>query len=131
MMNDRFKFRVWDKKNNLYFGCDYPPRWYNVDELYGDVDEIFIEGMYKIANDDDYVLEQCTGLKDKNGKLIYEGDILKTLDGSICFVVWIGISFWVESPGSEAKDLEHDSFYEHCEVIGNIHENPELLKESK
>lgn len=68
---------------------------------------------------------------DKNGKLIFEWDFLKTLDGSICYVVWMGTSFWLKSPGSEAKDWEYDSFYEHCEVIGNIHENRELLKESK
>ena len=73
---------------------------------------------------------EFTGLKDKNGKEIYEGDIITILSGIIK-----GIVKW---------DEEEAHFYIHCEkfhlhaqmkhykpyeVIGNIYENPELLKE--
>jgi len=117
MTSDRFKFRVWNEE----------AKQYNLSEYFIIPDGDLIEeiGGEDVLDEGD-VIEQCTGLKDKNGKLIYEGDILKTLDGSICFVIWSGTSFWLESPGSEAKDWEYNSFYEHCEVIGNIHENKEL-----
>lgn len=110
-MNDRFKFRVWDnefKKYRTGLGIN--------------------NGLVCTYNDDTCVLEQCTGLKDKNGKLIYEGDWLKTKDGYYCYVVWFDGFWWVKSLPSEAMDLEHSEFYIECEVIGNIHENADLIK---
>jgi uncharacterized phage protein (TIGR01671 family) len=71
---------------------------------------------------------EYTGLKDKNGKEIYEGDILETSDDSICYVVFEDTGFAVKSHGSEAIDWEFSNFYSECEIIGNIHQNPELLK---
>lgn len=75
---------------------------------------------------------QYTGLKDKNGKEIYEGDILSNKDTYGYMVVnWSPTSagFCLDKKGwisshyfKEAVDAEE------CEVIGNIHENPELLK---
>ena len=82
-------------------------------------------------NTSEVIPEQCTGLKDKNGKLIYEGDWLKTKDGYYCYVVWFEGFWWVKSLPSEAMDFEHSEFYGECEVIGNIHENADLLGEKK
>jgi hypothetical protein len=73
-----------------------------------------------------YVLMQYTGLKDKNGKEIYEGDILKTLTG-ICEVVWNEYKWGV----NYHKAFADWSFEGECEIIGNVYENPELLKEVK
>ena len=78
---------------------------------------------------------QYTGLTDKNGKKIFEGDILRfeNDDGefSLYLCEWNG-----ECSGWTTKFLEYDAscdaldslFCEHAQVIGNIHDNPELLE---
>lgn len=72
--------------------------------------------------------EQCTGLKGKNGKLIYEGDILKCNQmptKGLC--EWFKDGFWVNFFINGAK-RELRNMHNWYEVIGNIHENPELLE---
>jgi len=76
-------------------------------------------------------LMQYTGLKDKNGREIYEGDIVKGAGKNpIIYIVE-----WLDSYGGFAfVDKEkaipaYEFLVNFCEVIGNIYENPELLKE--
>ena len=96
----------------------------------------------------DVLLMQYTGLKDKNGKEIYEGDIVKSVSElvklrngkktgkyrtEIYYIVYIEkeARFAIQKRGEEKHEVFHLSqeiLTEYYEVIGNIYENPELLK---
>lgn len=125
------KFRIWDKAEKKWlFGYEKP----NLGgfSLFGEtvLSGEFSEGI-NFNKLDDYVCMQFTRLHDKNGKEIYEGDIVKTETDKPMVVNWnnkfaswcLNRDGWAFSHWfGEACDPEK------CEVIGNIHENPELLK---
>lgn len=125
-MQDRFKVRVWDTEEDRYAS---------------DEDICFDTGgscdnVYDLAVVDDqfYIYEQCTGLKDKNGKLIYEGDIVKSAYTEKTYIVgrekhYACWSYRYKNVGTTLS--EGDIVNYELEVIGNIHENPELLEDNK
>lgn len=84
------------------------------------------------VNFNDYIIMQSTGLKDKNGKEIFEGDILKTKTKGIVIVrIENGNTMTTYKSGINTKtSLVLSSFLEKykVEVIGNIYENKELLE---
>lgn len=147
------KFRVWSKESKKMYlpkkGCDFLVR---IDGEYF-VDEDIVENVGLIpVKKDDYVLMQYTGLKDKNRKEIYEGDIVNLGgDGSILDKEgnWWGASgpagysspvqvvMWDEEQTGFDPFANYDCdcgvYMEasKCEVVGNIYENPNLLKEEK
>jgi uncharacterized phage protein (TIGR01671 family) len=82
----------------------------------------------------DIELMQYTGLKDKNGKEIYEGDIVKYFDNKEHIVVVenikeLGTGMYLKRVGSGYYTLNPSVIRDYeVEVIGNIYENPELLE---
>ena len=139
------KFRAWDKQNNemvepdaffIFTGSEVLMlNPHHVDNNYYQIDSC----------EDRFIQIQFTGLADKNGKEIYEGDIVRilytdwaskddsdtrTIDqykrdiSSIGAIVCANINWYVDGVGT----MDHGTHGE-IEVIGNIYKNPELIKQ--
>lgn len=122
MNNIIIKFRAWDEVAKRMINNTEEDRDYVV-SFSGDVKYIkYGSTPFNIRLPQDLILMQFTGLTDKNGVEIFEGDILKfrLFDGATP-TQWV-----VEIPRiyKALKDNENDK----VEVIGNIYQNPELLK---
>lgn len=146
-MNREIKFRAWDgDKKQMHL-----PEYSDKETFHVLADGTIVEtreyGFERhemtSARPDTWTLMQYTALKDKNGKEIYEGDILRITwrtpnygkyfqsddmwndNEEIVFVEWRNMGFaFIEKSGkqhSKRKDAD-------IEIIGNINENPELLK---
>lgn len=121
------KFRAWDKVNKCYY--------HDVQNAY---DETIGDSFQDVLQNEDLVVEQYTGLKDKNGVEIYEGDIVEIKSHLYKDIIGI-VKFWeFNSSFSVIKNSKEfdmptclsatiDGFINY-EVIGNIHEQPELLE---
>jgi uncharacterized phage protein (TIGR01671 family) len=134
MSNERFKFRAWNGEAMEYGGFS----------VHATAGKILIDAPGLTLVTEQSPLMQSTGLHDKNGKEIFEGDIVRYMDaydtstesgfdfdefdnvGEIC---------WEPTkPGwaiTFRETIGDDDFWEslsEAEVIGNIYENPDLLK---
>ena len=96
------------------------------DMNYGIDDRGFFDCMSGISEMvDPTTVGECTGLKDRNGTLIFEGDIIQSCNGEIYQVKWFEkyAKFAVWKPGIVLGGIAMNR----AEVIGNIHDNPELI----
>lgn len=123
------KFRAWLKKEQKMDNEIDHISWLE-DELY-----CIGDGITYMVSAEDLVLMQSTGLKDKNGKEVFIGDIIKCTRGCL-HEVYIekeyGGTFIGGMPAVYLKDLgEGYAWTEHEEIIGNIYENPEFLEDKQ
>ena len=76
---------------------------------------------------------QYTGLKDRSGQDVYEGDLLRTPEGNIMIAEWVGSGIVTRclTPTYDGMMNTNRYAFPVSEKIGNIHDNPELLEEEK
>lgn len=133
------KFRVWSEDQKTY---NYQFPYNKLGQFYvsenGKVFSDFGNTVAPEVRQEAFVVEQYTGLKDKNGREIYEGDIIeedidfnsKMTDGTFRYKVYWNEDELCWSLAPIGRESIHNDLWEtnqSIEVIGNIHENPELL----
>lgn len=112
------KFRIFDKKKKRFLG-----------DFTMEIDKFGIHVLDEfnyVVDEDDRVLMQSTGLHDVNGKEIFEGDIVKYWEniGYIEFYQGSWVINWNDGSLFDLYDNDNN-----LEVLGNIHEHPELLNQ--
>ncbi len=124
------RFRAWDKVEQCWLDPEHfyitgsgdpftcQQGWYN------------ISCRYELMGTGRYIIVRSTGLLDKNGKEIYEGDIIKVLfsgEKLIYVCEWYNeVGAWVFRGNGEW--LMYEDVFEAAEIIGDIHSAPELLE---
>lgn len=134
MSTDNLKFRVWDSGLKCYRNDDVNEHFI----LTTGGDLVFLNNIYRNIRPADtsrFIIERCTGFKDANGRLIYEGDIIERRDAgfegkyflrAIYFVPHFARFCEIPPDSGMRYPIDANSAAE-CRVIGNINENRELI----
>lgn len=113
------KFQVWDQDTRKMW------TWEDIIEAES---AMFIT-LLEFLQQDQFIKRQFTGLRDKNGKEIYEGDVFRTSLGHVAIVEWEKegrfLGFTID------RSILYINREPAVEVIGNIYEKPELLEVGK
>lgn len=125
MGNSRYKFRAWDKKRKVMVYGVYPkPDGYIYAQLTPTAETMWLNAE----------IMQFTGLTDKNGKEIYEGDVIEHWDNKYIVPNFIPLDRSYEATNIKDNENGSDDWMSMSnvdwEVIGNIYENPKLFKKT-
>lgn len=128
------KFRAWDKTTS---------KLHVVNGIYCDNKKIHYidDNRVRFVGFDNVIIMQSTGLFDKNGQEIFEGDVITNGKDVMCMKRHNTLGFYAEqkgkvefiADGAVLEEFEEDAkeIADSLEIIGNIYENPELLEEEK
>ena len=132
------KFRVWDKENKIMWNIE---RWHIEDEYFDLIEPnksvVDLNANRTCRKQRDVIIMQSTGLFDENDKEIFEGDVVETIYYEKLFT---GIIVYDQEETGFKATNGHDEYGNNFRylgvndsiiVIGNIYQNPELLKEVK
>jgi len=137
-MSREIKFRAWDKKDLCM--REATSLLFNSKNVLSHIGfEPFEQQTEYTDYANEFIVMQFTGLHDKNGKEIWEGDVIRTtltgvtLSDRVLEVVYGNdlAQFYASSEGKWACSLAalaHPQDGDGCEVLGNIYSNPELVK---
>ena len=147
-MQREIKFRIWDKHNKKLFsheqilGLTFNLSFTDRPNLTMPLYQFLLQHQGGDNQQKNYIVQQFTCLKDKNGKEIYEGDIVKyksrtrfidnnnTPKKEIGIIIWKNESFKIDMFNPSYPDERYYSIKQNdIEVIGNIYENPKLMEE--
>ena len=128
------KFRAWDKTTS---------KLHVVNGIYCDNKKIHYidDNRVRFVGFDNVIIMQSTGLFDKNGQEIFEGDVITNGKDVMCMKRHNTLGFYVEkkgrvefiADGAVLEEFEEDAkeIADSLEIIGNVYENPELLEDKE
>lgn len=130
-MQDRLNFRFWDTKERIMLDWDCICQTaFNCTREEGNEIQRYGLMYFVFTTLQRFIPLQCTGLRDKNGKLIFEGDIVERKGFNPA--IKRGVVIWdKENLCFKVKNMSLYSLKNRSKIIGNIYENPQLLEEQK
>ena len=133
------RFRAWDKHSQKMFANDELIIW-NGNVYANDSKKLTCNNLKGWSIDEEYLM-QSTGLLDKNGKEIFEGDVIANGQDVMCMKRHNTLGFYVERKGkvdfiadcAVLEEFEEDAkeIADSLEIIGNIYENKDILEDYK
>lgn len=126
-MNRDIKFRAWIPEGQFDPHAAGQMVYFSLEQLINNATTKSTSAIKDLLDYYPHVIMQFTGLLDKDGKEIYEGDILKDIDNRHVEVKFDSGVFYITKTGPTLAHAILLNSVAECEVIGNIYENPELL----